>query len=60
MIQHMKENRKGINDLIEYLKNGDAKMQKATLNFQKQEKDKLLNREEVQGISGRMSRYQGC
>lgn len=48
VIQHMKENRKGINDLIEYLKNGDAKMQKATLNFQKQEKDKLLNREEVQ------------
>ena len=30
VIQHMKENRKGINDLIEYLKNGDAKMQKAT------------------------------
>ena len=48
VIQHMKENRKGINDLIEYLKNGDAKMQKATLNFQKQEKGKLLNREEVQ------------
>ena len=37
VIQHMKENRKGISDLIEYLKNGDAKMQKATLNFQKQE-----------------------
>lgn len=47
VIQHMKENRKGINDLIEYLKDGDAKMQKATLNFQKQENGEFLNREEV-------------
>ena len=48
VIQHMKENRKGISDLIEYLKNGDAKMQKATLNFQKQENGEFLNRKEVQ------------
>ena len=48
VIQHMKENRKGITDLIEYLKNGDAKMQKATLNFQKQENGEFLNRKEVQ------------
>lgn len=48
VIQHMKENRKGITDLIEYLKNGDAKMQKATLNFQKQENCEFLNRKEVQ------------
>ena len=48
VIQHMKENRKGITDLIEYLKNGDAKMQKATLNFQKQENGEFLNLEEVQ------------
>ena len=48
VIQHMKENRKGITDLIEYLKNGDAKLQKATLNFQKQENGEFLNRKEVQ------------
>ena len=30
VIRHMKENRKGVNDLIEYLKNGDAKMQKGS------------------------------
>ena len=36
--------------MIEYLKNGDAKMQKATLNFQKQENDELLNREECRNI----------
>lgn len=47
VIQHIKENRKGIDNLIEYLKNGGAKMQKATLNFQKQENGELLNRQTV-------------
>ena len=53
VIQHMKENRKGISDLIEYLKNGDAKMQKATLNFQKQENGEFLNLKEVQEYLGK-------